>query len=237
MGGIINTFAFPKTEISYNYSLPFLKFINTNYGNIPICHYHHNDTLNTMIYAHSNAQDIGHFNIELMSELFNANICLFDYSGYGLHGNPKSSELYCNFDIQNVYDYLIEFGVPTKNIILCGRSIGTGPVVYLAKKLNSFNIDTKIILISPFLSVVRTMINIPHCPGDVYNLEKMATYVTCPVLIIHGCRDKVCDINHSKYLSTLFQGLVKFVELHGCGHHQLHLRSEYYEEINDFING
>ena len=60
---------------------------------------------------------------------------VYEYSGYGeANGNiPLEQSLYD--DIETVYLYLTEIlNIPAYNILLFGRSIGSGPSCYLAEK-------------------------------------------------------------------------------------------------------
>jgi len=235
MGSIITSFALPKTKVTYNRDLPYLTFVKASYGNIPVVHYHRDDYLPTLLMAHSNGEDIGQFNVKKLSHQFNANIVVFDYCGYGLNTCKEASEDHCYHDIEHVYIYLIRCGILAENIILYGRSIGTGVASHMARLLCKHKIPTKLILVSPFKSVIRVMINLPYCPGDLFNIEKMAPNITCPVLIIHGCQDKLTDYRQSVALSALFPCLTQFVTIHGCGHHELTKREEYIDAIHSFV--
>lgn len=59
-----------------------------------------------------------------------------EYTGYGSNEEFfEPSEEYIYNDIECVYEYLInEKGLSSKNIILYGRSLGSGPSCYLAEK-------------------------------------------------------------------------------------------------------
>eukprot|EP00571_Detonula_confervacea_P006922 CAMPEP_0172320182 /NCGR_PEP_ID=MMETSP1058-20130122/39872_1 /TAXON_ID=83371 /ORGANISM="Detonula confervacea, Strain CCMP 353" /LENGTH=526 /DNA_ID=CAMNT_0013035395 /DNA_START=194 /DNA_END=1774 /DNA_ORIENTATION=+ len=104
------------------------------------------------------------FLIHLSKFLKNVDIMSFDYAGYGLTKNLGSgsrqedneastsqlqvagkeagaqhslpTEEHCYNDILACFNYLVkEKGVPPRNIILYGKSLGSGPVCWLANKL------------------------------------------------------------------------------------------------------
>lgn len=61
---------------------------------------------------------------------------MLEYTGYG--DNPEGlecSEKYCYNDIKSVYQYLTQaMNIEPRDIILYGRSLGSGPTCYLAEK-------------------------------------------------------------------------------------------------------
>ncbi|HSW76689.1 MAG TPA: alpha/beta hydrolase [Candidatus Saccharimonadales bacterium] len=236
MGLIINKLAFPIPQPSYDNTLSHLKFIKVNeHYIIPVRHYHRDDRLKTILYSHSNSELISDFEITDLSEVYQANMCMYDYAGYGLHSIRNASEEHCYTDIKAVYSYLIDFGIQSDQIVLYGRSIGTGPSCYLAQWLNKQNQFPKIILVSPFKSIIQVVINLPNLPMDIFNNQKRAPDIKSPVLIIHGCQDMITSHQQSVSLSKLFCHLYDFVTIHRCGHHNLYIRPEYYDAIHCFI--
>jgi pimeloyl-ACP methyl ester carboxylesterase len=81
-----------------------------------------------------------------------ANLLLVDYRGYGSSSAEIPTEERVNEDARAAFDYLTsQREVPSRNIVLLGRSIGTGPATELAKE----HADAGgLILISPFTSTV-----------------------------------------------------------------------------------
>ncbi len=234
MGSIINTFAYPRIPLSYDADMPHLKMIDIHGYIIPVRHYILNNKLNTLLMSHSNGEDIGMIDIEKISHLFNCNIVIYDYSSIGLHSCKEKGEEYCKKDIYHTYEYLLQYTSPDK-IILYGRSLGTGPATWLAYHLSCQHQPCKLILVSPFRSIIKTMINIP-LPFDQFNNEALAPSITCPVLIIHGCNDNVTNHAQSVQLSKKFKNLQKFVTVHGAGHHCLLNRPQYITAVKEFVN-
>lgn len=117
-----------------------------------------------MIVCHGNTEDIGQTDPIELADVFNVNICLFDYTGYGLHSNKQASELSCQEDA--VYSHLInDKKVDPKNIIIYERSLGTGIAVYLASIFSFYK--NKLVLVSPLYSAANTIVKFP-IPGDIF---------------------------------------------------------------------
>ena len=73
-----------------------------------------------------------------------------EYPGYGLYKTSKPDEEKIKNDADTVYDYLTEVcGVREKDIILFGRSMGSGPSSYLASRKN----PGSLLLMSPYMSI------------------------------------------------------------------------------------
>lgn len=228
---IVNKFAFPHVPCSYNNTLPYLSFVCKNNYKIPIRLYMVNKNLPTLLVCHANAEDIGMTNPEKLHKQFNANICLFDYAGYGMHSCKKSSEDACKKDVLCVYYHLINMGLD--KIVIYGRSIGTGVACYLAHYLKEK--CYKLILVSAFKSVCKTMINI-YQPWDILDNESLAPMIQGKTLFIHGCLDNVTPYLAAKELASLFPCLYNFVTIHGADHHFVFKYPAHTDSIKEFIS-
>lgn len=72
-----------------------------------------------------------------------------EYPGYGIYQGDPDADLIA-LDALNVYDYLnIVLNVHERNIILFGRSIGSGPASLVAADRN----PCSLLLMSPFKSI------------------------------------------------------------------------------------
>jgi len=88
-----------------------------------------------------------------------------------------------------------------------GRSIGTGPSVYMASRVSQkiTNAPAALILQSPFTSVrdiAREMVGaignlVPKMFNNIENIQS----VNCPILLIHGIQDDIIFVSHSDILS------------------------------------
>lgn len=100
-----------------------------------------------------------------------------------------------------MYDYLHEkVGYEEKNIILLGRSIGSGPASYLA----SIRKPGALVMMSSFLSLKSV---VKDHVGGLHNIlkERFNNYenikkVKCPCFFVHGLQDKLISYQHSQKL-------------------------------------
>ncbi|CAK9058505.1 unnamed protein product [Durusdinium trenchii] len=69
-----------------------------------------------------------------VSHILDVNIFAYDYTGYGMStGTPSEEALYA--DIEAAFKYLRDIvGIPWSEIVLYGRSIGSGPSIHLATR-------------------------------------------------------------------------------------------------------
>lgn len=127
----------------------------------------------------------------------------YDYTGYGINaGEPTSNDTLA--DIDAAYAQLIELGFAPSNIILYGRSVGSGPSCYLAARREVGGL----ILHSALVSGLQVISGRPACCNpscvfcccDVFRNRREITNVTCPVLMIHGRDDEVVPFWHGQEL-------------------------------------
>jgi len=229
MGNIVSNFAFICPPSSYTYKLSGLEFVERDVitQRIPIRYYQKDKDLPTMIICHGNAEDIGQEDPQMLANMFNVNICLFDYAGYGLHSCKYASEYNCQQDVIAVYQHLKRVK-KINNIIIYGRSLGSGISVYLASLT-----QCKLILVSPLYSVANVVTDM-WIPGDIFRNYLLAPDIKSQVLILHGNNDNVVPFVCGKKLSLLFPNLYEFVILKGCGHNDIST-VQYYNKIREFV--
>ncbi len=142
----------------------------------------------TILHSHGNAEDLGDVMFILRKiQGLDFNIFAYDYQGYGKsEGTPTETNTYA--DIDAAFDYLTrELSIPASQILVYGRSIGSGPSVDLASRQPVGGL----ILESPFLSISKFL-----AVGNIFPFDKFANVtkiplVRSPVLIMHGRKDEV----------------------------------------------
>lgn len=172
----------------------------------------------TLLYSHGNAEDLGYI-YPILQDLQAAGFSVFsyDYRSYGL-SEGRASEGNAYRDIRAAYRYLTEtLKVPPEQIILHGRSVGSGPSVDLAREVPVAGL----IVESAFTSAFVVMTQVPLFPFDKFsNLAKIRR-VECPVLVIHGTEDELIPLRHGERLLAEAPGPTQFLWVEGAGHNDL----------------
>ncbi len=188
----------------------------------------------TLLFSHGNAEDLGTLYPTLTLYYQQGySILAYDYQGYGTSsGKPSEKNTYQ--DITAAYQYLTQKeGIPANSIIVYGRSVGTGPSVYLAK-----NQPIKaLILQSPFISAYRVQTRINLFPFDKYpNLKTLST-LSIPLLLIHGTNDRVIPIWHSKTIAKHYKGPLQIFWIKDANHNDnILISAKYWQTLTDFIH-
>ncbi len=161
-------------------------------------------------------------------------------------GNP--SEENCYADIDAAYRFLrFDLNVPAQNIVLYGRSLGSGPSCYLASG-TAQSTDPKlggpvggVILHAPFLSVYRIVLD-TGCTiyGDKFPNIDHAPMIESPLCLVHGTADQIVPFNHSERLYEALQPKARARPLYieGMGHNNVHsvVRPMFVSRLNEFLD-
>ena len=195
------------------------------------------NTNKIFIYFHGNAEDI--FNTVSNSNIIKQSLpfdtlCM-EYPGYSIYYSEKSAETIEN-DTLLLYDFLIkECNINPKDIVVCGRSIGTGAATYLASKRK----PGALILISPIKSIRDTVKNLigpmKYLVRERFNNYERIKDVTCPLLIIHGQKDSLIPYEDSIELTERTSGPYELVLPENMNHNDVHIYDDFLEPISSFL--
>jgi fermentation-respiration switch protein FrsA (DUF1100 family) len=127
--------------------------------------------------------------------------------------------------------------IPPTNIIIFGRSIGTGPSTYLASERKV----TALVLISPMLSIQNVFKDILGSLVSMFVNDKFENYkriekVKCPVLIIHGQNDTLIKFYHSTELYNRVKAPCELILPENMDHNEFDFYQEFSEPLLDFIS-
>ena len=158
MGDTISSLLFQPPPPTYLH--PSRHFwLNTSEGSrIPAFFIERPNAQVTILFSHGNAEDLGMiydwFND--LARVLRVNIMAYDYTGYG-KSNGVPQEESCYADIEAAFQYLLEVRrVQPEQVVLYGRSLGSGPSCYLAAKSAKEGQSVGgVILQSPLLSAYR----------------------------------------------------------------------------------
>jgi len=209
---------FPYNECSYDRSLPGLIMLETE-DQIPVAarlwKKHGSNTL--VLLFHGNFEDLGQLDIVSKGIMkLGFSVLSIDYRGYGL-SEGKPNERNCYADARLLVQKAQALGYRSSDIILWGRSIGSGPATQLATEINA----RALVLESPFITAFRTTTHIPLLPFDRFNNLSKMTKVTSPLLIIHGKRDRIIPAWHSSKLIEKHGGLNTLCLIDDADHNNL----------------
>jgi esterase/lipase len=105
-----------------------------------------------LIYFHGNAEDLAGsvYMMNRLSRALKCHIIGLEYPGYGICFREKKNSNEIVERAKRLYEFLtVEFGYQEKDIILFGRSLGSGPAVQLASHAN----PSLLILMSAYSSI------------------------------------------------------------------------------------
>jgi len=185
----------------------------------------------TLLVSHGNAEDLGDDRYWL-DNLRHAgfNVFAYDYEGYGT-SEGRATEKSVYEDAAAAYEFLaVDLKTAPDNIIIFGRSVGTGPATYIAARRPSAGL----ILQSPFVSAFRVLTRVPLLPFDKFPNYKYIRHVHSPVLIMHSRRDSVIAFWHGQKMFELANQPKHAFWAQNADHNEMDLAAGYEEAIQSF---
>lgn len=193
---------------------------------------------NLLIYFGGNAEELSGV-LTKMAKLDNWSVGLINYRGYGTsEGTADETALYS--DSLEIYDYLAgREDVDKQNIVVMGRSIGTGVATYLAEKRDvsavilSTPYDTMASVIQKKCPIIPAGLIFPHK----YDSIGRAPKIKSPLLILAASEEILIPNWHSKRLKEAWAGSVSYQVLAGEDHNSIDDTEEYWKRIREFLSG
>lgn len=189
------------------------------------------------IYFHGNAEDIFNAtnNVNLIQSNLPLNTLCMEYPGYSIYYSDKSAET-IEEDSLTLFDFLTnECKINNKDIIVCGRSIGTGPATYLASKRK----PGALILISPIKSLQDTVKNLigplQYLVRNRFDNYERIKNVTCPLLVIHGQKDNLIPFEDSIKLCEKTAGPYELILPENMNHNDVDIYDDFLMPIQNFL--
>lgn len=199
-------------------------------------HFKSKDPKGIILYAHGNAGSLSNWGD--VSDIFlnyNYDLLIYDYRGYGKSGgNISEQNLY--HDANVIYGELMK-SYNENNIIVYGRSIGTG----IASKVASEHNPRHLILESPYYNLPDLAKKIfPFIPSFLlryqFRNDQMIGAVKCPVTIFHGTFDEVIYFGSSLKLEKLMKVKDKIIPIVGGRHNDLANFEIYHQELANILH-
>jgi fermentation-respiration switch protein FrsA (DUF1100 family) len=198
MGGTLTKLVFQPPDATYTKD-PNLIWLHTSEHEVIPAFFIDRDAKLTLLFSHGNAEDLGMIiqYFREVSHILEVNIFAYEYTGYGMStGEPAEQAVYA--DIEAAFKYLRDIiGIPWTEVVLYGRSVGSGPSVHLATR----TAVRAMVLQSPLLSIYRIAMHSRFTlPGDMFtNVDKIGK-VRCPVYVVHGTKDEIVPFWHGEDL-------------------------------------
>ncbi|MCK4661577.1 MAG: alpha/beta hydrolase [Bacteroidales bacterium] len=230
-----------KLHLKYKFDDTYKKeefFITTNDGEKINALFFPNNSNKVILYFHGNAGSLDSW--QYIYDSFKSleyNFFIFDYRGYG-KSTGKISEKGLYLDGQAAFNFLLKKGFKKDEIIIYGRSIGTGIAVEIAdkNKINSLILETpftnlkklaneKAPYLLPRISLKYTFDNI----GKINNIN-------IPFLIIHGKKDNLIPFKHGEQIYNEYKGKKQFLIIEEGEHNNLDAFPEFTQGISLFLN-
>lgn len=170
-------------------------------GKINALHFKADSTKGLIIYFHGNAGSLARWGLVAEDYVrLGYDVAIMDYRGYGKSTGPRCQQTLLS-DAEAVYDFFRD-RYRKQQLILYGRSIGTGMASYVAGRRN----PDKLILETPFYdfqSLARSVM--PIFPVSLalrytFSNVKYLKDVGCPVFLFHGTDDSVIPYHQATRL-------------------------------------
>jgi uncharacterized protein len=227
-----------KKDFLYKYDIPFKELFFDIEAGVQIngLHFYREKPKGLIFYLHGNTRSIkGWAKYARDFYRYNYDVVLVDYRGFGKSTGKRSESEMLN-DLQFVYSTLREqYG--EQHLIAYGRSLGSG----FATKIASDNHPRYLILDSPYYNFVEVIERfLPFLPNQFilrYHLrtDRWIRKVNCHTYIIHGTKDWLIPINHSKKLQRINPDKITLIRIEGGGHNNLPSFPEYHNFIRDIL--
>eukprot|EP00658_Telonema_sp_P-2_P038656 TRINITY_DN27691_c0_g1_i5.p1 TRINITY_DN27691_c0_g1~~TRINITY_DN27691_c0_g1_i5.p1 ORF type:complete len:491 (+),score=124.32 TRINITY_DN27691_c0_g1_i5:282-1754(+) len=191
----------------------------------------------TVIYSHANAEELSKTCINEMAQFAveaDVDLILYEYAGYSFTQDSDGKFLHdqvcessCIASLAAVFDYSTRertehqpgLGLKASEIVLYGRSLGTGITLDLAHRLKEP--VAALLLFSPFMSICSTVMSaaaLEVCccfkSNDLLaSVQKVATVKAKRIFIVHGTSDDVVPFSNCVGLTKALEEAGKNVVL------------------------
>lgn len=158
-------------------------------------------------------------------------ILLIDYPGYGKsQGEMNEPNFYRSAEL--TYDWVSE-RLPDLDIIIYGRSLGSGPAAWLAarERAQHLILETPIPSIPLLFRIRASRALVPFTPRPKFPVESYLCDVSCPITIFHGTNDWVVPYRAAERLQEQLTAKDQFITIEGGSHNNLRSYPIYQREL------
>jgi len=189
-----------------------------------------------IIYYGGNAEEVSE-NLKTLDQIGPYSFLFMNFRGYGdSEGKPSEHALFN--DALHIFDTITkQENIASDQVVLMGRSMGTGLAVYVAKHRHVQGV----ILVSPFDSLLHmARRHYPFLPSKRFlkhhfDSISLAPEIQTPVLCLIGNADTTVPNSHSKNLMNSWAGPHNTITIDGADHNTIWEYPEYWQSIREFI--
>ena len=229
----------------FSYKAPFKElFLETEKGaRINALHFYVEQPKGVVLYFRGRGanlnKNLGRFSREFTSRGYD--LFVMDYRGCGKSRGHRSEKALCH-DADQCYKYLLKNHFQESQIIVYGRSLGTGIATYVASK----HAPQALILEAPYVSILDLVpAEQPYLPRFLipllmkYHLrtDEWIVKVKSPIYIFHGTDDSIVPYHSSTRLMKLIteKQNIYFTTIENGKHNNLRYHSEYQEVMDNIL--
>lgn len=186
-----------------------------------------------LVYYGGNAEEAS-LNIEAYSKLNGVAVLLMNYRGYGeSDGNPTEIDLVKDATV--ILDGLKD---RYSDIILVGRSLGSGVAVQVAREIKV----SRLVLVTPYDSIKAVAQGLyPYAPvswllKDQFDSLSASEVLNVPALFLVAEEDRIIPKKHSKRLFDSWKSDREWVEVSDTDHNSISYDPVYWKSVSAFID-
>lgn len=224
----------------YKYPFPFdeIDFDMEDGGKVNALHFKIPNSRGVVFYIKGNSRSIkgwGKFAKDFVGKGYD--YFILDFRGFGKSRGERSENILYS-DLQQVYKWLEKQYGSEREIVIYGRSLGSG----LATRIASWNHPRLLILDSPYFSFLHHV----RRYGFILPIRWLLRYhirtdqfirkVSCPIHIIHGRRDGMIPFRQSEMLQRLAPKNIRLHPIDEASHNDLPEFPEYHDLLYDILH-
>ncbi len=229
-----------SADYAYNFDAPFeeINLTSKDGATLNALHFKQANSKGCILYFHGNAGNLSRWGEIAQRFLpYQYDVLIMDYRSFG-KSTGKLSEAALFSDAQLFYDYVAK-QYSKEQIVLYGRSLGTGIASWLASK----NPTKGVFLETPYYSIV----DVAAHHYRLFPVRQLAKYelksheylqkVDCPIFIFHGTKDRVVPYEQGKKLEASIKNkTVELYTIEGGNHHNLYEYDKFNLAVQKALN-
>lgn len=227
-------------DFSFTFEHPFSElYLQDDRAELPLhaLHFPADSTSKGLVlYFHGNADNLqrwGRYTVDFTKHHYD--VLAVEYPGYGKSpGTPSEQSLYESARLAFAW---AQERYPPENIIIYGRSLGSGPASWLAARHQV----RQLILETPFPSIPRlfrmraSAVLVPFEPQVEFPVATHIQSVAYPVSIFQGTNDWVVPYRVAVQLKKELKPEDQFITIEGGSHKNLRTYPEYQKKLGDVL--